>query len=394
MAENDNLYPYKIDCKKYKIGNTENTLGDEKQVILNNSNAFYGTFIMECDDENDNNSFNLEYYGDDDFKIERNRCELDVYLKPNKTPFKKYFTIICTHANDRSVYVQIEIVQKEEEYKLEISQGAERYEEKKYKKELKSIVDEKFTGTHADLNYNFYEKCDFNFNILGGNKKYKIESIVKCHVDNSDQENVITNYEDFDNGFKYNVFSDKLVIMNYGRPFLENDDYYLIRFCHENYKDLKIELKLTYSTETSSSTQPNNETPSDFDISDIYSQYNFVINSDIDNNGTQEEVNCSIVFEGTPFVEAQGKKTLTIAGQPTQQELPFNVYENGQISDLKVKVYSSGTWCSASTDATNRKLLIKINDKPICERKSLVNVSIISYPKVNVSFIVINSNNS
>ena len=73
----------------------------------------------------DNDSFTLDAYGDDDFVFEHNRDEVNIYIKANKTPFDKNFLLVCTHANDTNVYIEIQIVQKAEEFKLEITNGAE-----------------------------------------------------------------------------------------------------------------------------------------------------------------------------------------------------------------------------------------------------------------------------
>lgn len=215
---------------------------DRKSIIIGNG-EYRDTFTIICDGKEDNNSFEMEYYGDG-IVVERNRCELSVYIKPNKTPFNKTFMIVCKHMNDSDVYVQINIEQEKDIYDMAIISGAD-YDsnENIYTKELKSIVTipqhEKNDFT-TNMNYNFYETCNLRLYVSGGSKKYRIESILRCHKNG----NKIT-YKPFDNGFVYNKFEDNLQIVSYGRPFLE-DDYYLITLCHEDYRETKTKIKITY----------------------------------------------------------------------------------------------------------------------------------------------------
>ena len=62
----------------------------------------------------------MEYYGDEGILITRNRCKLNVYLTENKTYYDRNYTIICTHANDAEVFVQINITQKAENFALNV----------------------------------------------------------------------------------------------------------------------------------------------------------------------------------------------------------------------------------------------------------------------------------
>jgi hypothetical protein len=110
-------------------------------------------------------------------------------------------------------------------------------------------------------------------------------------------------------------------------------------------------------------------------------------NVEKENNNEMEQINnveCEIVFD------EEINDELIIIGKPNDIVLPFNVYENDEISDLMVRVYSSGNWCSLMTDETNRNLIIKINNLPLGERKSFVSVSIIDYPQFSKTFLLIN----
>lgn len=404
MAENLNVYH--IDCEKYILNNetkplphkkcevdgVEVDLDSERILETETNDSLYCTFIIKCDNDEDKNSFDIDYYGDDIFVVKRSRCNLNVYITPNKSPNDKNFTIVCTHANDADVYVKIDIVQKADEYDLSIDtesvDGITFDEEQNlYETELNSIITTKFRQEGAYLNYNFYEEREINIDVLGGSQTYEIETILRCHINESDSN--IISYQNFDNGFVYNKFPNSLVLRNYGRPFLEENDYYLIRLHHKDYDKLKIEIKVTYSKVSrrllTLNRKANNNMKPNYNVSDIYSSYNNKEKEFEEIEEVEEEVFCEIKFNE----EIGGE--MILVGQPPQISLPFEVYENGKISDLMVKTNSSGSWCSVSTDDTNRNLLIKIKDKPILERKTIVNVSIIDYPEFRVSFVLKNS---
>lgn len=383
---------FSINCKKYVLNGSERSFGEEKIVRTLDNKELYATFFIECGNKEDNNSFTFEHYGDDDFVIEQNRCELNVYIKENKTPYDKNFTIICTHANDSEAYIEIEIIQKADEYKLEITNGAQNVDENKYTKQLKSIIQQKFNGTSADANYNYYEKCEFDISVKGGSKKYRIESILKCHED-PDNENQIK-YSSFDKGFVYSKSIDKLVLTNYGRPFLDENDYYIIRLSHEDYRDLKIEIKITYEHQSRLSgrrsasllrTRNRKNVPSR-QVSEIYMPYSEFMHRMEKEKQIEQDMNkieTKIIFNeeiGDEYViNGQGNIVL-----------PFKVYENDEISNLMVGTYSSGDWCSVKTDNTNRNLVLKIKNKPTIVRKCFVTINVIDYPHTYVKFILTN----
>ena len=107
----------KIECFEF-IDEEYSSIPDE--ITLQNSEAYYKTFTVKCDGEFDNNSFNLTSFGDDTFVINRNRCDLDVYIKPNITPYAKEFHITLTHAQDNEVFTSINIIQPGEIYELSL----------------------------------------------------------------------------------------------------------------------------------------------------------------------------------------------------------------------------------------------------------------------------------
>lgn len=55
----------------------------------------------------------------------------------------------------------------------------------------------------------------------------------------------------FDNGFILMKYADKIVIRNYGKVFVETDDYYVIVIQHRDKKDLKHEINIKYEDNTS-----------------------------------------------------------------------------------------------------------------------------------------------
>ena len=94
---------YTIDCKTYILNGTEKTFGEEKTVETDNKET-RATFFIECNNMKDNFSYKTEYYGDGEMSVNVNRCNLEVYIKENKTPYDKDFTI---NHNDRIAQIII-----------------------------------------------------------------------------------------------------------------------------------------------------------------------------------------------------------------------------------------------------------------------------------------------
>ena len=379
---------YTIDCKTYILNGTEKTFGEEKTVETDNK-EIRATFFIECNNMKDNFSYKTEYYGDGEMSVNVNRCNLEVYIKENKTPYDKDFTIKCTHSNDINTYIEIQITQKAEEFKLEITDGATlNSETNQYEKMLQSIIQNPFvTKENNDYdNYDYYEKNEIKINVVGGSKKYRIESILKCFVDEDS-----IRYGNFDNGFIYNKYDDKLIITNYGRPFSDENGYYLLRLCHEDYREVSLELLLKYNQLTrvlaKKTTKSISEKKIQPQISDIYLPYNTIIEKYTPKQLNIEEE--QYLYE-IKFNEDIINDEIIIENQKTDVVLSFEVLKNGEESDLMVKTFSSAKWCSVKTDYTNRKLLISIYDKPVGVRKSFIKVSIIDFPEIYKSFIVKN----
>ena len=130
---------------------------------------------IRCGGIKDNNSFTMEYYGDEGIIVTRNRCKLDVYLSENKTYYDKNYTIICTHANDADVFVAINLLQKAGEFALNVIGNDDTVT-------LQSIVDSSNSSTYSGGKM-YYEEKEINLDITGGSKKYRVVGIYKCYDD-------------------------------------------------------------------------------------------------------------------------------------------------------------------------------------------------------------------
>ena len=182
-----------------------------------------------------------------------------------------------------------------------------------------------------------------------------------------------------------------MIITNYGRPFSDENGYYLLRLCHEDYREVSLELLLKYNQLTrvlaKKTTKSISEKKIQPQISDIYLPYNTIIEKYTPKQlNIEEEQN---LYE-IKFNEDIINDEIIIENQKTDVVLSFEVLKNGEESDLMVKTFSSAKWCSVKTDYTNRKLLISIYDKPVGVRKSFIKVSIVDFPEISKSFIAKN----
>lgn len=317
-----------------------------------------------CDNEEDNNSFTLEYYGDEGIMVTRNRCELTINLKPNLTQFDKQYTVICTHANDSEVYIQINISQPSEEFSINIQ---------------KETISFKSVLTSANIHNDDlfpYEKQTLKVEVNGGSKKFRIRSIHRLH----ENANLgVIEHNVFDNGFIITKLSDSIEIKSYGRPFNDYDTY-LITLCHNDDKTITATLTVSYNKITGSNAVKRKKTVKQIDT--IEEKLNMLHSNDIEvEEITPVEYGMSFVGDFTDYV---------ILDQETDKELNVLVTEDGEDSNLMIKVYASGNWCRAILDETNRKIKFSIVNKPLCERRSYVKVSVVDVPECYKDFILIN----
>lgn len=332
-----------------------------------------------CSGIEDNNSFTMEYYGDEGIIVTRNRCKLDVYLSENKTYYDRNYTIICTHANDANVFVQINLLQKAEEFALNIMQE---------EVTLQSIVD-----SSNSVVYNgdemYYEEQTIDLKITGGSKKYRVVGIYKCY----DEEDIVYKLP-FDNGFTLKKNTDNIVIRNYGRPFFEDKYYYIIVLQHFDVKEIEKELKIIYSvvdeqnvTRGSKLLKSINQTPSK----------PIIISPILKETETDKEVIEEIKTVEYKLELLDDIEDYTIIGEPVETILPFKVTEDDIESNLMVQASSSAYWCRVKViqeynekNEIERKLIFRITNKPLIIRKTKITVSIIDLPYINISFILTN----
>lgn len=331
---------------------------------------------IRCNGEIDNNSFIMEYYGDEGILITRNRCKLNVYLTENKTYYDRNYTIICTHANDAEVFVQINITQEAEKFALNVTGGDTIT--------LQSIVDSSNSSKYNG-NKMYYEEKEINLNIVGGSRKYRVIGIYKCY----DEDDNTVHRTTFDNGFILKKNEKSLIIRNYGRPFIDEKYYYIIVLEHFDVRDIKKEIKIKYeipktTRKTRKKVEVKNTEPKI--IMPVIQEENIEV-------GVMEIIK-PIEYD---LKILENIENYIIIGQPVETVLPFTVTEDGVESNLMVKASSSAYWCRVNiiqkyndNDEIERKLIIKIMDKPLILRKTKINVSVIDLPEINVSFILTN----
>ena len=338
---------------------------------------------IRCNGEIDNNSFIMEYYGDEGILITRNRCKLDVYLTENKTYYDRNYTIICTHANDAEVFVQINITQKKENFALNVI-GKDTIT-------LQSIVDSSNSSKYSGDKM-YYEEKKINLNITGGSKKYRVIGIYKCYKekeeDNTDTEHRTT----FDNGFILNKNKESLIIRNYGRPFIDEKYYYKIVLEHFDVRDIKKEIIIKYTSLENSTTAK--KLRKNVQLKDSKPKIIMPIIQE-EKQEKEDIVEIKPIEYGLEMLE--NIEDYTIIGEPIETILPFTVTEDGVESNLMVKASSSAYWCRVNVfqeyndnDEIERKLIFRITNKPLIIRKTRITVSIIDLPDVNVSFNITN----
>lgn len=323
------------------------------------------TLTIKCDGDETNNSFTMDYYGDDGITIKRNRNVLNIYIKPNFTQFEKNYTIYCEHANDSSVYLQIEIVQEAEEYTVEIEQNAIQFSSE-----------------------NIEEK-KVNVKVQGGSKKWRIKSIYRFHREEWGEEKEI-----FDNGVILSKSDYYLMIKSYGRPFLEAKDYYILTICHKDDDSINKEIMIQYSTEAVKKVRKKRDRKM---IAKVYQQSDIYL-------PTEEKIkHLTMVKEEDDISENEhtidldyefSKRDEIIIHGTNPKTIIFSIKENGNESNLMAHCYSTGSWwCNmniSQSDIKNRFINITINNKPLSIRKAYVKIYIIDKPDVYKEFYITN----
>ena len=160
---------------------------------------------IRCDNVQDNNSFIMEYYGDEGILITRNRCKLNVYLTENKTYYDRNYTIICTHANNAEVFVQINITQEAEKFALNVKIEEWMPNKQNYEGDRVfydgSIWRCKVDNKEAEFNPDNFEKVEeieewtADTQYYEGDRVFYYGSIWRCKVDNKEAEFNPDNFE-------------------------------------------------------------------------------------------------------------------------------------------------------------------------------------------------------
>lgn len=330
-----------------------------------------------CDGINGNNSFDVET-DDSDIVIRRNRCILDVYIKPNLTQEEKEFYVTCTHANDSSIYVQLYFTQEADKFCINTNKTLITLKNDVTQKQYKNGV---YNG--------IYEEQTINVGAIGGSGKFRIRSIYRYHVTDDDEEKMT-----FDDGFVLTKEDDDIIIRNYGRPFIEKDDYYIITLCHCDDKKISKNIKVKYEnisdTDFVSKTRmKKNKEELLFQKSNIYlpSLAKEEIGLNISGEKKSEIIYSLFFFEEIP-------NEYVIYDDSESQSFAFNVMEEKdgveKESDLYVMYNLSAPWCSVEMDKNNRNFKIKIVNKPLSERKSYIKIYIADHPDIYKGFIITN----
>jgi len=372
---------------------------------------------IKCDGVVDNNSFAVNYDGDEGMTIQRNRCKLNIHLDRNYKNWERNYHIWLTHVNDEYVRVDINITQGKEIFS--INAGS---------RELSSEIKEEepipVTVNGGSQKFNIIEIAKIHFtenveSITVNDVKYEYKTFVEengkikykwvngnntvytsmrnpSKTDKTRRGSSITDVEyesvrqPFDNGFELLKNDNTITITSYGRPFLEEDDYYEIVLQHADDINVKQTIKVEYlpltkieNTETQETTAriedtidtpveiPNTEVLEEEEVIEVQPPvYKILFNEDLDN---------------------------LVINNVERMVIPFRVTEDGKETNLMAAANASANWCLTeieqrynSAGRIVRNLIINIRNRPISERKSSVSVYIFDIPNVNVNFVLTN----
>lgn len=331
---------------------------------------------VSCDGETTNNSFVLEYYGDDGITIKRNRNTLNIYVKPNLTQLEKNYTIYLTHSNDSSICYQINLIQEEDIYEVSVDKDKILFKSDFYGD--RNVMKE---GTSS-----YYQEQLINVFAKGGSEKWRVKAIYRYHM--TDDNNAVEEKRLFDNGFLYTVTKNGLKLKNYGRPFMEKNDYYKIIICHKDDKNTTVAIIINYSEETKVNVKKNinkRKKTKIYQNTNIYLPYEkkkALITVKKDNYIENE------VYE-IKFDNEINDNTI-INGNADIKKIPFKVLKNKEETNLLTRFFNTSQWLKARFDKSNRNIIIEIKDTPISERKAYLRLEIVDHPEIKKDFIVIN----
>ena len=357
-----------FEIEVYRITRNNGTINEEnvvsEQEIVVSHDVATVSFRVECDKIEDNNSFTMDYYGDNGIEVSRNRCYLDVHLLPNVTPFDKIYTVVCTHSNDVEKYVIISIIQQAEEFKIEakIKTGnSGKVIKLKSRKKKEGNNNVKYDGGM------YYEEVEIPVIVKGGSEKFRILSVMHHHPE-TDSSYIIKDF---------NIRRDNnnnIVIKNYGRQNMDINDYYIVKIQHYDKRDVTDEFRITYHNNCGKSTEiEEDDTGYSSQSSEVYKEF------ESGSGGTTVEVNTKykiIIKDGNQTLidgdeialnDLNDKKTLTYKVQSIEGE---------KCNDCKIRVKPSAYWCDAKVVDT-KNIDISINNKPLIDRKSQILVNVL-----------------
>jgi len=401
------------------MSNFSISVKDYKEPIVIEKDFNEQNFVLEikCDGVVDNNSFAVNYDGDEGMTIQRNRCKLNIHLDRNYKNWERNYHIWLTHVNDEYVRVDINITQGKEIFS--INAGS---------RELSSEIKEEepipVTVNGGSQKFNIIEIAKIHFtenveSITVNDVKYEYKTFVEengkikykwvngnntvytsmrnpSKTDKTRRGSSITDVEyesvrqPFDNGFELLKNDNTITITSYGRPFLEEDDYYEIVLQHADDINVKQTIKVEYlpltkieNTETQETTAriedtidtpveiPNTEVLEEEEVIEVQPPvYKILFNEDLDN---------------------------LVINNVERMVIPFRVTEDGKETNLMAAANASANWCLTeieqrynSAGRIVRNLIINIRNRPISERKSSVSVYIFDIPNVNVNFVLTN----
>ncbi len=352
---------------------------NEDEGLVLNSEEQHKQLEIKCSGVSDNNSFTMEYYGDEGILVTRNRCFLDVYLSSNKSNFNRNYNIICRHANDEDVYVLIDITQESDDFTIKTPQL------QNDTVELQSVIESNtYNGDEM-----YYEDIDVKIDVTGGSEKYRVVGIYKCYDEKYEEDDVIVHKYPFDNGFILTKNSDGITIRNYGRPFIDENYYYVISLQHFDDRTIQKEIKIKYKAEPKRTAKRKSANKSK----------TIIVLPEAEKRKVKK-IETEEIKQTEYKLEVLGNiknKDYVIIGNPVGVTLPFTVTENGVESDLMVKAFSSAYWCKVNViqeynkeNKIERKLVFGIKNKPSITRKAKITVSIIDMPEISVNFIITN----
>lgn len=204
----------------YTISTSKNTINAEN--ITTNTNP-YIVDVHVNGSATDNSYYVI--YDEEWLTVNRNRNQLEIYIKDNLTIYDRETDITVYHQCDANVYTNITV--KQERTVFEINADTTNVSS------LKPVFEIPFE----------YEDKIINLTIKGGRKKYIIKDIRQEYNDNGMNFTV-----EYDGGLNLILKDDKtLIVRNYGRTFLNDDCYYKIILAHADNNDITCEIKVNYA---------------------------------------------------------------------------------------------------------------------------------------------------